>query len=250
MNYNNSLVNYFHAIVMCYLSCSLRHISQCEEVKEKIRETNFEKYGADYGFQNENVKAKIRATNLEKYGVENILQCEEVKDKIKQGNLEKYGHEFYSQTQECQEKMKQTSLLKYGVEHPSQNTEIMAKMNKNMYKSKDYILPSGSIIKIQGYEHFALDEILLQENITENDIITGCKNVPTIWYIDEDSKKHRHYVDIYIPLQNKCIEVKSLWTFGKQKETIFLKQQAAKELGYLYEIWIYDGKGVKLEIYK
>jgi hypothetical protein len=27
------------------------------------------------------------------------------------------------------------------------------------------------------------------------------------------------------------------------------KQQAAKELGYLYEIWVFDGKGNKIEFY-
>jgi DNA repair protein RadC len=182
----------------------VEHISQCEEVKEKIRETNFEKYGADYGFQNENIKAKIRATNLEKYGVENISQCEEVMDKI----------------------------------------------TKASYRSKEYTLPSGGIIKIQGYEHFALDELLNQENIDENDIITGCKNVPTVWYSDLNEKKHRHYVDIFISSQNRCIEVKSTWTAKINAHNIFLKQQAAKELGYLYEIWVYDGKGNKVEFYK
>jgi hypothetical protein len=70
-----------------------------------------------------------------------------------------------------------------------------------------------------------------------------------VWYNDAADKKHRHYVDIFIPIQNKCIEVKSTWTFKMQKETIFLKQQAAKEVGYLYEIWVYDNKGNKVEFY-
>ena len=61
--------------------------------------------------------------------------------------------------------------------------------------------------------------------------------------LDEAGKKHRHYVDIFIPSQNKCIEVKSTWTASKKKDNIFLKQNAGKELGYLYEIWVYDGKG-------
>jgi hypothetical protein len=43
--------------------------------------------------------------------------------------------------------------------------------------------------------------------------------------------------------------VKSTWTFKKQKEIVFLKQKAAKELGYLYEIWVYNNKGYKVEIY-
>ena len=55
----------------------------------------------------------------------------------------------------------------------------------------------------------------------------------------------RHYVDIFIPNLNKCIEVKSTWTIEKKKDIIFIKQQAAKELGYPYrdEIWVYDRKG-------
>ena len=125
----------------------------------------------------------------------------------------------------------------------------MEKMNKNSYKSKEYVFPSGKIINIQGYENYALNDLLEKENINESNIVTGCINVPLIWYIDKSGKKHRHYVDIYIPLQKRCIEVKSLWTLKKQKEIVFLKQTAAKEIGYLYEIWIYDNKGNKVEFY-
>jgi hypothetical protein len=125
----------------------------------------------------------------------------------------------------------------------------MEKCSKNAYKLKEYTLPSGNIIKIQGYENYALDE-LLQDDILEEDIINGCKNVHEIWYEDENNKKHRHYVDIFIPSQNRCIEVKSTWTAKKKKDFIFLKQQAGKELGYNYEIWIYNGKGKKIECYK
>jgi hypothetical protein len=204
----------------------VENANQSEEIREKIRQTNLEIYGVEYGLQNVNVKEKRKLTNLEKYGFENPLQNEEIKKKIRKQNLEKYG-----------------------VEYPSQNKSIFEKMNKNSYYIKDYLLPSGKLIKIQGFEHYALDELLKCESICESDIITGCKNVPVIWYNDANDKKHRHYVDIYIPLQNKCIEVKSTWTFKTQKETIFLKQNAAKELGYLYEIWVYDNKGNKVEIY-
>jgi hypothetical protein len=123
----------------------------------------------------------------------------------------------------------------------------MEKQIKSSYYIKDYKLPSGNIIKIQGYENFALDQLLLHDKLNENDIMTGCKNVPTIWYIDNSGKKHRHYVDIFIPSMNKCIEIKSTWTFTKQKDIVLLKQNAAKELGYTYEIWVYDSKGNKLE---
>ena len=62
----------------------------------------------------------------------------------------------------------------------------------------------------------------------------------------KQEKKHKHYVDIFIKSQNRCIEVKSKWTAEKNKHTVFLKQNAAKEAGYLYEIWVYDSKGNKI----
>ena len=226
------------------------HNLQREEIKEKVRATNLEKYGVEYSSQREEVKDKCKKNNLEKYGVEHFTQTNTMKEKTRKTNLEKYGVEYNLQREEIRDQIRATNLEKYGVEYNMQNPEIMEKQIKSSYYLKDYTLPSGSIIKIQGYEHYALDELFHQENIVENDIITGCKNVPTVWYSDLNEKRRRHFVDIFIPRQNKCIEVKSTWTFTTQKETIFLKQQAAKEMGYLYEIWVYDGKGVKLEIFK
>jgi len=220
-----------------------------EEIKEKIKGTNLEKYGVEHASQCKEFKDKCKKTNMEKYGVEHFTQTDIMKEKTKKTNMEKYGVEYNLQREEIKEKIKETNMEKYGVEYTSQSKEIFEKINKNSYYLKEYILPSSKIIKIQGYEHFALNELLQKENINEDDIIIGCKNVPTIWYNDENNKKHRHFVDIYIPSINKCIEVKSTWTFEKQKKIVFLKQTAGKQLGYLYEIWVYDKKGNKVEFY-
>jgi hypothetical protein len=225
----------------------VEYAAKSEHFKDKMKSTNLERYGVEHAVQSEEIKDKIKKTNLEKYGFEYGLQNEGVKEKRRLSNLEKYGFENPLQREEIKEKSKKTCLNKYGVEYPSQNNEVYEKINKTSYYIKEYILPSGNIIKIQGYEHFALNDLL--KNINENDIITGCKNVPTIWYNDESGKKHRHFVDIFIPSQNKCIEVKSTWTLKKQKEIVLLKKMAAKELGYLYEIWVYDNKGNKIEFY-
>jgi hypothetical protein len=226
----------------------VEYAAQSQIFMDKMKNTSLEKYGVEHANQNELVKEKIRQTNLVRYGCEYGLQNEEVKEKRRLSNLEKYGFENPLQREEIKEKMRQTNLQIYGVEYVAQCPEIYEKQNKNSYYLKDYVLPSGNIIKIQGYEHYALDELCKKENNNENDIITGSKNVPTIWY-NNNGKKHRHFVDIYIPSMNKCIEVKSTWTFEKQKEIVFLKQTAAKQLGYLYEIWIYDNKGNKVEFY-
>jgi hypothetical protein len=227
----------------------VEYAAQSQIFMNKMKSTTLEKYGVEHALQSEVTKNKIKQTNLVRYGYEYGLQNEEVKEKRRLSNLEKYGFENPLQREEIKQKMRQTNLKIYGVEYAAQCPEIYEKQNKNSYYLKEFILPSGKIIKIQGYEHFALDELLEKENISEDDIITGCKNVPTIWYNDEIGKNHRHFVDIYIPSMNKCIEVKSTWTFKKQKEIVFLKQTAGKQLGYLYEIWVYDNKGNKVEFY-
>ena len=92
--------------------------------------------------------------------------------------------------------------------------------------------------------------VIINEEIDESDIITGVANVPEIWYNDDSGKKRRHYVDIFIPSQNKCIEVKSEWTIQFKSSFVFAKQNAAKQLGYNYEIWVYNSKKVKINVYK
>jgi len=223
--------------------------SQCEQFKDKMKKTSFERFGVEHATQSQQVKDKIVKTNLEKYGVKYGLQDAGVKEKKVQTYLKNYGVENPNQCKEIREKTKKTVLEKYGVEYCSQNPDVMDKMTKHMYKMKEYILPSGKIIQIQGYENYGLDELFEKDNIHENDIVTGCKNVPTIWYEDENGKKRRHFVDIFIPSKNLCVEIKSTWTAKKNGHTIFLKQKAAKELGYGYEIWVYDAKGVKVDFY-
>lgn len=234
---NNMLENY-----------GVKYAAQSDVFKDKMITTNLKKYGVKYANQSEIVKEKIQNTNLEKYGFKYGLQSEEVKEKRRLSNLKKYGYENPSQREEIKQKYKKTCLERYGAEHVMHCPEIMEKNIKMSYYKKEYKFPSGNITKIQGYENFALDE-LLENNIDETEIITGCKNVPEIWYNDINGKKRRHFVDIFIPSLNKCIEVKSTWTFKKQKDTIFLKQNAAKDLEYLYEIWVYDMKGNKVEFY-
>jgi hypothetical protein len=211
----------------------------------KMKQTNLLKYGYDFPFSSEKVLVKSKDTCMKKYGVDNFLQTENIKNIRKEKCFEKYGVNYYLQSNIVKENMKKNNIKKYNVDYPSQNNEIMEKISKKSYKFKQYKLPSGNTIKIQGYENFALDELIINNNINELDIITGVKNVPELWYFDEKNIKHRHYVDIFIPNENKCIEVKSTWTLQKKKDNVFLKQCAAKELGYKYEIWVYDKKGNK-----
>jgi hypothetical protein len=217
--------------------------SKLEEIKNKILETKIEKY---------NIKPKIILTEdeknkllIEKYGTINFRSSEIIKNKIKNTCIQKYGKEHISNIDSVKETKRQNCIKKYGCEYPMQNPEIAEKKCKHNFKYKKFEFPSGKEVLVQGYEPFALKYLIEKEKIDENDIFVGCKNVPEIWYNDKTGKKHRHYVDIFIKSQNRCIEIKSSWTV--KKENVFLKQNAAKEIGIIYEIWVYNEKGNIIE---
>jgi len=100
------------------------------------------------------------------------------------------------------------------------------------------------IVKYQGYENIAYDE-LIAEGYTLNDLITSRSKVPEIWWCDSDNKKHRYYVDIYIPSINKMIEVKSSWTLKCKKDNVDKKAKACIDANFTYEIWSYSDKNGK-----
>jgi len=152
-----------------------------------------------------------KQTNLKKFGVENTFQSKEIKEKIKQTNLKKRGVEYASQSEEVKEKIKQTNLDRRGVENP-----------------------------------FALKRLLEEEKICETCIITDRTQVPPIQWTDSEEKTHIYFVDIFIPSQNRCIEVKSLWTYNLPN--VQEKREATLNLGYNYEIWIFDPSGELLNI--
>lgn len=78
------------------------------------------------------------------------------------------------------------------------------------------MLPSGRIVKIQGYEPQVLDELL--KTYVENDIVIGVKEMnKTIGQIkyEFEGRLKTYYPNFYIKSENKIIEVKSQWTFDK-----------------------------------
>lgn len=106
------------------------------------------------------------------------------------------------------------------------------------------MMPSGNVVKYQGYENIALDELV--QLYEEDDIFIGRLLVPSIiYYIDE--KKHVYFPDFFIQKENKIIEVKSEWTIQLRRGNIEEKAQATIKAGYAYEIWVYNDKKIKVE---
>jgi hypothetical protein len=186
-------------------------------------ETNMIKYGGNYSKTEEfkNIKTK---SDIILYGTENNITEEQQKNR-----------------DERKAKSIATSRKNWNTDHPMQNLDVLAKNQKHRFK--EYKYPSGNIIKVQGYEPWALDILLKTYN--EKDIITDRKLIPEIWYF-MDSSYHIYIPDIYIPKHNLIIEVKSTWTYNLHKYLVHEKSKAVKYLGYIFELYIFDDKGNKI----
>lgn len=214
------------------------HVFESKELVTQIKQTNLERYGVEYPGQNPEIKEKIKATNLERYGVICTAQHPETKAKMKATNLERYGFECAMQNSEIRDKIKSTNLERYGFEYSCQNAEVQEKIFK--HRMKKYRLLSGKEINIQGYENYALD--LLLENYKEEQILTQKTDMPVIrYYLGKKTK--RYFPDIYIPHENKIIEVKSIWTYRRELVKNNIKALSTRSLGFEYEIWVFNEKG-------
>jgi len=236
----------------------VKHTLQIQEVREKGKETMKQLYGVEYAIQNPEIKQKRVETNIQKFGVENALQNQDILNKRKETNILRFGTDEVFKNAEVQEKIKATMIETYGSANPLQcqeikerkdatcevrygdkdimkNPEIFEKVVQNSFKKKQYKLPSGRIIIYQGYENIALDELL--KTVNEDEFTNDVKLMPCIMY-SLNNKMHRYYPDIYIPSQNKFIEVKSPYTYNRQLAQNECKAAQVIKDGYSFEFWI------------
>lgn len=224
-------------------------------VYDKIRERNIEKYGVPFTFQNPQELQKARDVLFERYGECFMFKLQWVKEKKKQTNVEKYGNEVFLASEDGKAMMvekygnamflhseigKRLMVEKYGAPYAMQSRELFEKAMKNTFAYKKYTLPSGQEILVQGYEPFALDDLLNEHGYEEEQIIASTgKSMPIIDYFF-NKKKRKYYPDIFIPSENRIIEVKSDWTMDRDYQKNIAKYLAVIAQGYEMEYWVFD----------
>lgn len=107
---------------------------------------------------------------------------------------------------------------------------------KQSYRSKKYTLPSGKIIKVQGYENHFLDHVFQNRLLLENEINY---EPPRFRY----AKRRHYYPDFYIPKINTIIEIKSKYTYEIRD---IRKEKAVKKAGYSI-LFIIDNDFITLD---
>lgn len=219
---------------------------QIQEKVKKARNTFKEKYGVEWSSNLETQKEKSRKTKLEKYGNEKYNNSR----KASKTRIDKTVEEKNSINQ----LRRSTNLERYGVENVLLTKTTASKINKGNTSIKEYILPSGKSIGVRGHEPYALDIIFNELSYNEVDVIIHDDYSDYAIEIFEYEALNRHrlkyYPDIYIPKENRVIEVKSQWWWdgnGLEKyrsrlENNLRKRQAVLDKGYNYEVWIFENK--------
>lgn len=224
------------------------HPTKLKATQNKKKKTNLKKYGFEHSLHNPEIKEKSRITNQSLYGGNSSMCSDETKTKSKETNKKKWGTEWYVQSDDFKKKFSETMLAKYGVDQVMHYAAHFEKSLDTSYRKKIYVFPSCRIEKIQGYEGFALND-LLNNGYKEEDIVVSNTEIEKytgkIWYNDSQNKTRKYYPDIYIISENKIIEVKSDYTYDTAFSINVRKKHACLSLGIRFEFWIYDKKGIK-----
>jgi hypothetical protein len=208
-----------------------------------------------------------KQTFLKKYGVEWVTQSAQYKDIARKTKIDKYGNEYYnnskksaeknrSKTAEEQnvinEKRRTTNLERFGVENTFLQPDVIKRSRQGNAKGREYTLPSGKVLHIKGFENLVIDKLLTI--YTESDLLIhdfdSAYQLPIFAYVDTRRHHLKYYPDIYIPSENRIIEVKSRWwwdgngdvKYASRLENNLRKRRSVIAKGYNYELWLFEDK--------
>lgn len=116
-----------------------------------------------------------------------------------------------------------------------QTKKVCERQQIAAFKRKDYTFSSGQIWQIQGDEGNIIDH-LLSIGVKEEDI---SQDAPIITY-HFNNRNRKHFPDLFIPSKNLIIEVKSPFTFERERDKNEAKRTAAIAAGYEYHFYIWN----------
>lgn len=224
--------------------------------------------GMSYGYSRFADRAASDKGNIEirkqslsnKYGsdITNAMYIPGVDETRKNIFLKKYGVEYHTTLDSVKEKIKKTMLFKYGVEHnfigwqdkifqkygvynPAHIPNVAEKTAFNRFKNrKPYILETGEIINLQGYEPFGFN--YLKTKYIESQIKYKKSDMPVIYY-NYGLKTRRYYPDFFIPDANLIVEIKSKYTLKVDFDIITQKARAVDTIGYNFLLLVFAQNG-------
>jgi hypothetical protein len=239
-----------------------------KKINEKRAKTNLKKYGNEVATNSSSILAK-KAEKRKDIMEDGRTRGEHQQEAARNGKLKKYGNENYNNSKKASETRKnksveekaiesrnrrKTLLERYGVENIFQLPQSTNRVAKGNSSIKEFEFPSKRTIGVRGYEPEAIN--ILLENYSENDFLVSNSydlygdNMPVFEYIDSNQHRKKYFPDIFIPKENRIIEVKSKWWYdangrpGYESRLINnqKKMKAAVDSGYEFEFWVFDDR--------
>jgi hypothetical protein len=224
-------------------------------------------YGCPNAAQNPECQKRARETYTRIWGVDHNMKTLECRNKARQTNMANHGGRHNLSFYRYADVGMPIMIRQHGVPYAMQVKEFFHKAMKKSFSTKEYVFKSGRIEMIQGYEHFALND-LVDFGVDEDDILVG-ENVPYIDYYFSDEagtdgasssttptpKRRRYFPDIYVKARDdRCaliIEVKSKYTLERDLDKNIAKFDAVNEQhsgsDTLFAVWVYDRNGALTE---
>lgn len=223
--------------------------------KSQITRKQFIRCKSTDGVCRECLIFRKQKTNMEKYNAPEYFQSTDFLQKTTKTCMQKYNNPHHSQSETIKTLKLQTMKTVHNEQYAflSKDAKIKSKHSYQSndklctFKLKEYILPSGDIIKLQGNEHRCLD--ILLDCYSEDEICCGLKNVPIIEYqIPGQDSTSLYFPDFYIKSTNTIIEVKSPYTLYANIYKNCLKFKKVIEDGFNFILIVFHGS--KLVRYK
>lgn len=237
---------------------------QKKEISKKRESTNLERYGVSNNLHIPEVEKKIIEKWITKYGCDRPAKYSKIKEvlskkakensketvrKAKLTSLERFGADNIMKTDLGKQRVAESNIKKYGFPSHMQNPEFCKNFFTKHYMkflSKNFILPSGKIVKLLGSEPQVLTELL--KKFDESDILIGYEAYEEIKCTYETfGKIHKYIPDFYIKSKNIVIEVKSTYTYQFAEPK---KRHSVKEKGIFFVYAIFEKNEIKFKRYE
>lgn len=175
----------------------VENVMQLNYIKEKMYNTNINKYGSLSSMQNDEVKKKREDNNIIKYGVKNVMQIKEIYNKMLTTTIKRYGTKCIVAKNISKEEQKCFNMLKEKFPDA-----IQQYYNENRYPFFcDMYIPSKDIfIEYQGYagghfnrpyKHTEKDVDDLLELILNQDTKPFNKRIIETWAANDIIKREK-----------------------------------------------------------
>ena len=223
VNHRNNLIKYKDEVINFYEKCKrLQEVSKkfnCSpsSLRDFFRSINY-KYKTNNHIDLTNYLVDIKKyyyiENKKLYEIGNIYNCSFVKIR-----------DFL---------LKNNCVLRDKIDILKERNKLESFQRKCLSgsgKNKEYILPSGTVIKLRGYEPNFLNFIFSEKLLEETEIVYKPERI----CYEYNDKEHFYYPDFYIPKHNLIIETKSSWILKKQGvEKTLQKEKYTKEQGFQF----------------